>query len=283
MNLVGKEIRNKVYGLGTVTNQDDQFIYVDFAAKSCKFSYPHPDTFVKLLRAEDPDVHAAILAEMEAEREAEAARKREVEEARLRALEEAARQEAECRSAGKGSKEKPFVRQERIPGKGMTFYVFQGGTFEHESSGGYIWAPIANRAGGTCHHWDRLLDVRPGDIILHGCDAHMQAISVAQGECYEAKQPEALRTEDMWEQDGRRVDCEYEIIERPIKTSDYTEEILRHCAVKYAPFDKDGNGNMGYLYEIDRDLARVFVRASAEKNPELLEIDYISDFLAEKE
>jgi hypothetical protein len=252
---------------------------VDFAAKSCKFSYPHPDTFVKFLRAEDPDVHAAILAEMEAEREAEAARKRAEEEARLRALEEAARQEA----AGKDHKEKPYVPKERVPGKGMTFYVFQGDTFKRESSGGYLWAPLSNRAGRSCHHWDRLLDVRAGDIILHGCDAHLYAISVAQGECYEANQPIELQREDMWEQEGRRVDCEYEIIERPIKTSDYTEEILRHCAVKYAPFDKDGNGNTGYLYEIDRDLARVFVRASAEKNPELLEIDYISDFLAEKE
>ena len=32
--------------------------------------------------------------------------------------------------------------------------------------------------------------------------------------------------------------------------------IIRFCQVKYSPFDKDGNGNMGYLFDINRELAK---------------------------
>ena len=107
------------------------------------------------------------------------------------------------------------------------------------------------------HHWDRLLDVREGDIIFHGCDACVQAISTARGECYECHQPEELRSEDLWEPDGRRVDCDYILIDNPIKTALVRDDILRLCNVKYAPFDRDGNGNMGYLYELPRELAKL--------------------------
>ena len=58
----------------------------------------------------------------------------------------------------------------------MTFFVFQGNMYEEECRGGYIWAPIANKDGLSFHHWDRLMDIRQGDIIFHGCDGFVQAI-----------------------------------------------------------------------------------------------------------
>ena len=58
----------------------------------------------------------------------------------------------------------------------MTFFVFQGSMYEEECRGGYIWAPIANKDGLSFHHWDRLMDIRQGDIIFHGCDGFVQAI-----------------------------------------------------------------------------------------------------------
>ena len=63
-----------------------------------------------------------------------------------------------------------LARPKRISGKRMIFFVFQGNTFDKEFNGGYIWAPISNKAGNKFHHWKKLLDVRAGDIILHGCD-----------------------------------------------------------------------------------------------------------------
>ena len=61
----------------------------------------------------------------------------------------------------------------------------------------------------------------------------------------------------------------------PIKTSEYRDDVLKYCQVKYAPFNKDGNGNMGYLYDIDPKLASVFLKASANKNADLGNLNYI--------
>ena len=50
--------------------------------------------------------------------------------------------------------------------------------------------------------------------------------------------------------------------------------------IKYAPFDKDGNGNMGYLFEINPDLVRFFLEETLKKNGYLLELDYVQELLA---
>ena len=274
MNLVGKRIKHKMLGVGLVTAHDGDLFTIEFPSKTSRFQYTEM-TFTKFLAAEDEDVQAGILKEFQDIRDAEAAR--------LRAAAEQAAREAAQRTITRTntSAKKAVVRQERIPGKRMTFYVFQGSTFDRESRGGYIWAPISNKAGNTFHHWDRLLDVRPGDIILHGYNAHVQAVSIARGECYECNQPEELRTEDLWDQEGRRIDCEYIVFDSPVKTSEFVDDILRLCNVKYAPFDKDGNGNMGYLYELNRELARIFLRAIVARNPSLKHVDYITEFIAE--
>jgi hypothetical protein len=51
--------------------------------------------------------------------------------------------------------------------------------------------------------------------------------------------------------------------------------------VKYAPFDKNGNGNMGYLFEINRDLAKLFVKESVKANKGLHSISFIEELLGE--
>ena len=71
------------------------------------------------------------------------------------------------------------------------------------------------------------------------------------------------------------------MFDRPIKTSHYTTDILRLCNVKYAPFDKDGNGNMGYLYELNRELAQIFLRGLVKLNPSLAYVDYVAELLSE--
>ena len=85
----------------------------------------------------------------------------------------------------------------------------------------------------------------------------------------------------MWEPEGRRVDCEYIFIKNPIRTAQVREDILRLCNVKYAPFNRDGNGNMGYLYELNRELARIFLKETIKRNPIIGEIDYVQELLSE--
>ena len=288
MNLIGEKVKHKVFGIGEITDQTPTMITVRFPAKESKFSYPNPDTFSKFLTAENPDTQAAIQDEYRRAMEA-AAKKKAEEEARKKA--EAERIAEEKRKADEAARARmirlaapttrTYVRQERIAGKRMTFFVFQNSTFDKESRGGYIWAPVANKEGIKQHHWDRLLDIRAGDIVFHGFDGYVQAVSTARAECYDCQQPEELRSEDLWEPAGRRVDCEYIPIEHPIKTALVKDDILRLCNTKYAPFNKYGTGNQGYLFELNRELARIFLRETVKRNPLIGDIDFVRDLLAE--
>ncbi len=286
MNLMNQKVKHKMLGVGTVTGQDDNYITVAFTSKTSKFQYPHIDTFAKYLIAEDAIVQEAILKEISDAKQAEKEAKTAAAKTKQISEEEAnARKAAEISNTRTGrtreSTQKQITRQARTPGKRMTFYVFQGSTYDRESRGGYIWAPTSNKAGNTFHHWDCLLDIREGDIILHGCNGYIQAVSTARSECYECVQPEELRQEDMWDHDGRRVDCDYVIIKNPVKTSIFLDDILRLSNVKYAPFDKDGNGNMGYLYELNIELAQIFIQGLIKRNAYLSSVDFISELLSE--
>lgn len=44
-------------------------------------------------------------------------------------------------------------------------------------------------------------------------------------------------------------------------------------------FDKDGNGNMDYLYDLNQDLAAFFIQEIAKKKPEVLDYDFIKFLL----
>ncbi len=156
----------------------------------------------------------------------------------------------------------PAVEKIDVSGRNI-FVVFQGTAFDAESKGGYIWAPLANKEGKKFHYWDRMLDVKAGDIILHGSNGCIQAVSTARGECYD-------------HEDGRRIDCDYVMIDNAVKTSDYVEDILNICTMKHAPFNKRGCANSGYLYEMPRELAKIFL-----KNANLQGVDYAAALLAE--
>lgn len=282
MNLIGKVMRHKVFGSGPVVQQDEQSLSVDFPSGSKKLIYDR-NTFTKFLTAEDSELQEAVLQEFEDIKRAQEQKRMEEELAKQKELEEqAAVAAAKKWSGGKSSAKKAAVKHERIPGKRMTFYVFQGGTFDRESRGGYLWAPVSSKDGSVPHHWERLLDVRKGDIILHGCNAQVQAVSVARDQCYDCRQPDELQPEELWEHEGRRIDCEYIVLDEPVKTASLREDIIRLCNVKYAPFDKDGNGNMGYLYELNRELAQIFLRGIVKCNPELASVDYIVELLTEE-
>ena len=291
MDIKNQVVKHRTLGKGTIIAQDDKYITVEFSARTSRFMYPGSDVFEKFLTLENADLQAAIIKEAE-EAKAAAELARQQEEERKRKAEEAARaaelarKEAElaARKSGRGgssSKVEP-AKTVRVPGKPLLFYVFQGDTFEIESHGGFIWAPQHSQSGSKVFHWDNMLLVRKGDIVLHGCNGYVVAVSIAVSDCYDCNRPKERTFEDSWNNKGRRVDLKYSTFSNPVKTSDFNYEILKYCKAKYSPFDKDGNGNMGYLFEINRELARVFLQAAVRSNPYLSDLDYVKDLLAEE-
>ena len=72
MDLVGKKVRHKVFGTGTITAFDPAtaennsgYVTVEFAAKASKFLYP--DAFGKFIVLEDEEAHAKIVSAAEDE------------------------------------------------------------------------------------------------------------------------------------------------------------------------------------------------------------------------
>lgn len=282
MEVKGIVVNHKTFGIGTVIEYMDRYITVEFVCKKVKFIYP--DIFKTLLKAEDDAIQSTIILEIEAAK-VEAEEKKKIEESIKSTTDERQNEEPSIQKTTVDKdmthKSKLDEKTRRIAGRRMTFFVFQGNTFDKEYRGGYIWAPVTNKNGNRFHHWDRLLDVQEGDIILHGCNGYIRAVSVAKAVCYECVQPPELTVEDLWDIDGRRIDCDYIYIEKPIKTSAFIDDIIRLCNVKYAPFDKTGNGNMGYLFEINKELALIFLNASIGQNSYLDTELYIKELISE--
>ena len=137
------------------------------------------------------------------------------------------------------------------------FYVFQNQSFDEECAGEFLWAPKLAKDGSENHHWSRMEEIKKGDVILHGYMQHIAAISIAKEDCYSAHRPQELS--DEWNNDGWKVDADYYLFKKPIKPKEYLEDIRDLQPDKYAPFDKNGNGNMGYLYEANKRLCVFFL------------------------
>lgn len=144
------------------------------------------------------------------------------------------------------------------------FYVFQNQSFNEECSGEYMWTPKLSKNGIENHHWLRMRDIKKGDVILHGYNQMVAAISVAKRDAYSAQRPQEIS--DEWDSDGWRVDTEYFVFKQSIKPKDYYDKIKILQPDKYAPFDKNGNDNMGYLYEANKKLGEYILNMIAGSN-----------------
>lgn len=126
------------------------------------------------------------------------------------------------------------------------------------------------------------MDVKEGDVIFHCADGYIRAISRAKGPCEDSARPEKTTGDfSAWEKDGRKVNCEYHQLKKPLKHSAYKKTIQQYCNVKYAPFDKDGNGNMGYLFDLNEELASIFIKEIAKNNPDIIDLDFLRFLLVE--
>ncbi len=149
--------------------------------------------------------------------------------------------------------------------KGLkVFWVFQGKEYLKEISKGYLWAPCKDAGGNTPSHWAMLKKVNKGDIIFHGIAQCTFAVGIASSDCFKSKIRDGIT-------EGYQVNCKSFTIKNPLMTMDYTKEIIDCCSkYKYQPFDKNGHGRQGYLFDLNDQLAGVFARNIYKNNPEIL-------------
>ena len=260
MNLIGQKVSHKAFGEGTVTNHSGNYLTIEFKVGEKKFSYPN--AFENFLNSIDPSIDAAIKLVIEEKKIAE-----------IEAAESTKLEKIKVASTFETIDINQYKNVER--GNRNYFFVFQNKTYDAEKRGGYLWAPKSLKDGRNVSHWNRMTEVRKGDVIFHSVRKEIAAISIATSDCYSAIQPEELRREKLWDDDGWKVDCSYIVIISPILTSDYKDEILKLQPISNAPFNVLGRGNTGYLFSSNVDLSRFLFEKMKLANGYLAESEEI--------
>lgn len=142
------------------------------------------------------------------------------------------------------------------------YYVFQGRSFDEEYKDGFLWAPRNGNNGPAKHHWSRMGEVKKGDVILHGKQGRFIAVSVVKKDSYASRRPNTDISEK-WADDGWCIETDYFVLPHAVRIKDYWDRIREIQPSQYGPFNKNGDGNWGYLFAANQELARFLLDATA--------------------
>src|SRR5690606_28519641 len=154
------------------------------------------------------------------------------------------------------------------------WWVNQNKTYKESRDGGFLWAPLRNKAGGTEYHWETMAEVRPGDIVLHSASNAVRAVSRVTEAA--TLRPNPLGNGEGSEQvAGRYAKTEYTHFDEPVPIA----TLFQHPEVrdvKRGPLTKRGIVKQGYLFPFTVEaLAKVVASATFDWP------DYVRDFLGD--
>lgn len=159
------------------------------------------------------------------------------------------------------------------------WWVNQNQTFDQEISGGYLWSPKRNVDGGRNPFYESMREIAPGDLILSFKGTFIQAVGVAQSNCYECPKPvEFGNAGAYWERVGWKVDVHYHILTRQLRPRDHMYALGSLLPEKYSPLQISGRGNQGvYLTELPTMLMATLVNLIGNEAEILMKGNYLSD------
>ena len=102
---------------------------------------------------------------------------------------------------------------------------------------------------------------RPGDLVFSFCDTFIKAIGIVkQPAATAAKPPEFGNAGENWDQEGWRVDVEFNVLDSPIRPVDHMDRLRPLLPPKYSPLQSTGRGNQGvYLASIPDPMANALI------------------------
>lgn len=134
--------------------------------------------------------------------------------------------------------------------EGRVWWVNQGSTFGQESAGGFLWAPVATKAGRPATHHTDLRKAQPGDVVIAYANTAIRALVTVSAAAIDAEKPGDLGSE--WGRDGMLLKGTYYRLDRPIGITEIPERLRRP---EVGPFNRDGRVNQGYFYAVARSAA----------------------------
>ena len=147
--------------------------------------------------------------------------------------------------------------------KVAVWWVNQGTTYRAAREGGFLWAPLRNRAGRTEYHWETMAEVRPGDIVLHYSNNAVRAVSRITEAATIRPAPREIAN-GPWESEGRYVKAEYTHFDQPIPIETVTQH-QETRSIPRGPINASGAVKQGYLFPFTIEaLAKVVASAPVE-------------------
>ena len=146
------------------------------------------------------------------------------------------------------------------------FIVMQGDTYQEEKDLGIIWSPQQDKGGNVPHSWQRMTEVKEGDRVFHYVKGNIVAISIASESCKAGSKPSILQSHNRWNDEGYLVNLKYHELDKRVNVREKFNEILPLLPIKYSPFQQDANGNQGYLYPCNEELAIKLLELISELN-----------------
>ncbi|MGD1278846.1 McrB family protein [Mycobacterium seoulense] len=158
-------------------------------------------------------------------------------------------------------------RKGELTEQGVTFlgrqasvwWVNQNVTYAKERDGGFLWAPMVDKAGRPQYHWDTMDEVREGDVVLHYSNGSLRAASHVSAAARPAPNPFDSQA---WDKAGRLVETQYRELNEPVALAAIDEDARIRQG---SPFTVSGSVRQGYLFRLQGD----FVSELAQRFPEL--------------
>lgn len=141
------------------------------------------------------------------------------------------------------------------------WWVNQGATYAKERDGGFLWAPMLNKAGRPQYHWDTMDEVRIGDVVLHYSNGSLRAASHVTATARPAPNP---LDDQSWDAEGRLVETRYQELNEPVALAAIDEDAR---ISQGSPFTVSGAVQQVYLVRLQGE----FVYELAQRFPELAE------------
>ncbi|MDH6245192.1 hypothetical protein [Mycobacterium sp. OTB74] len=139
------------------------------------------------------------------------------------------------------------------------WWVNQGGSYTKERDGGFLWAPMLNKAGRPQYHWDTMDEVREGDVVVHYSNGSLRAASHVSAAARPAPNP---LDNQSWDEAGRLVETQYQELNEPVALGSIDESARIRQG---SPFTSTGSVQQVYLVRLQEE----FVYELGRRSPEL--------------
>jgi len=150
------------------------------------------------------------------------------------------------------------------------WWVFQNKTYKEESEGSFLWAPMKDPNGNIPSHWKTMTEVEEGDIVLSSVGRKIVAVSTVMKPAYTFAKPFADDNDNTWESEGWKVDLFFTELKEAIDINNIVDDLMPMMDYKYAPLNKIGNGNTGYLFPLTDAVSTYLLNLMEDDNVDIV-------------